>query len=350
MRYLNKKGWGWNLTSKQLKKHLFENPTLIITILEELDCHHIKHVRDKRITSALPDGDNTTSVQVILLDDGLGTVVHTRADYKGGDIFEFASYIKGCSFRNSLMFVCRLLNLEYTRDYVKPTTNETYGFLQSFNRIGTHNDDVENIVIDESTLNDYIRCAHQMFLDDNLSVDSQYKFGIHYDLHQHRILTPIRDTDGCLITFKGRTVCPDYKEKDVMKYIAYYDYYARLLLYGYYENYWDIITSDEIILVESEKAVIQADSYGTNNVVALSKKKISDEQLFKLISLNKDIVLALDKDVLINELEVIAEEFKGLCRVYAVYDTNNVLEGKQSPLDRGKDVWNELYENKIRII
>ena len=77
------------MTSKQLKKHLLDNPALIIDILEGLSCHHIKHVPNKRITAGLPDGDNTTSIQVLLLDDNLGTIVHTRSDYDGGDIFSF---------------------------------------------------------------------------------------------------------------------------------------------------------------------------------------------------------------------------------------------------------------------
>lgn len=338
------------MTSKQLKLHLLNNPTLIITILEELGCHHIKLVEGKRVMAALPDGDNQTSVQVILLDDNLGTIVHTRLDYQGGDIYNFVSYMKGCNFRNSLMFICRLLNIEYSTNYVKPTNNETYSFLRKFNRINEESEVVVNKKIPESVLDEYIYAAHQMFVDDNLTIDSQYKFGIRYDFYGQRILIPIRDTEGNLVTIKGRTIHEDYKNRNIMKYIAYYEYYARNLLYGYYENYWDILMSDEIILVESEKAVIQADGYGVNNIVALSKNKISDEQLFKLISLNKDIVLALDKDVSIEELRVIAEEFKGLCNVYAIYDDKNILVGKESPMDRGCDVWNKLYENKIKLL
>ena len=338
------------MTSKQLKLHLLSNPTLIVTILEELGCHHINIVGEKRVTSALPDGDNQSSVQVLLIDDNLSTIVHTRADYQGGDIYSFVSYIKDCSFRNSLMFICRLLNIEYSKDYVKPTINETYSFLRKFNRISEKDEVDENIKLPESVLDQYTEGAHKMFVDDNLAIDSQYKFGIHYDFHGHRILIPIRDTDGNLVTIKGRTTYEDYKERDIMKYIAYYEYYARGILYGYYENYWDILTSSEIILVESEKAVIQADGYGTNNIVALSKNKISDEQLFKLISLNKDIVLALDKDVTLNELEVIAEEFKGLCKVYAIFDHKDLLADKESPTDKGSEVWHELYRGKIRIL
>lgn len=338
------------MTSTQLKKHLLNNPDIIIRVLEELDCHGIKHIPNKRIMAALPDGDNATSIQILLENEALITVIHTRSDYKGGDIFNFIEYMKGCPFRNAFMFIARISNVKIDFTYKPKVKNETFEFLSKFTKGGLRVDSEENIVLDESVLNEYIQTAHQMFLDDNLSIDSQYKFGIHYDLYGQRILIPIRDLEGNLITIKGRTVAEDYDDKGIEKYIAYYPYHARKLLYGYYENYWDIIGKNEIILAESEKAVIQADGYDTNNVVAISKKKISDEQLYGIISLNVDVVLAFDKDVSLEELKAISEEFKGLCRVYAIYDIKGLLSGKDSPFDKGETVWNELYKNKIRIL
>lgn len=300
--------------------------------------------------AALPDGDNPTSVQILLENEVLTTVVHTRIEYKGGDIFNFVEYMKGCNFRNAFMFLARIANVEIDFTYKPKVKNETYEFLNKFTRNGLKIGSEENIILDESVLNEYIKTAHQMFLDDNLSIKSQYKFGIHYDIHGQRVLIPIRDLEGNLITIKGRTAVEDWKNKGIEKYIAYYPYHAKKLLYGYYENYWDILTKNEIIIVESEKAVIQADSYGVNNVVAISKKRISDEQLYKIISLNVDVVLALDKDVNYSELEMIAEEFKGLCKVYIVYDTEDLLNDKDSPFDRGSEVWHKLYKNKQRIL
>lgn len=338
------------MTSTQLKRHLLDNPSLIIDILESLGCHGIKHVKNRRIMCALPDGDNETSVQVLIEDEGLITIVHTRGDYTGGDIFEFVSYIKGCSFRNSLMYICRVVNVEFSTTYKPAIKNETYNFLNKFTRREMNSIDYENQQLDDTVLDEYIKTAHQMFLDDHLSIESQYKFNIHYDIHGQRILIPIRDTEGNLVSIKGRASIKNHKEQRVEKYIAYYPYKAKSVLYGYYENYWDILSCNEVILVESEKAVIQADSYGVNNVIALSKKKISDEQLYKIISLNVNVVLAFDKDVKHKELEIIANEFKGLCSVYTTYDTDDLLGEKDSPFDRGSGTWYKLYENRKQIL
>ena len=300
--------------------------------------------------AALPDGDNTTSVQVLLENDYLTTVVHTRTDYQGGDIFDFISYMNKCKFRNSFIFACRIAGVSANFTYKPRVKNETFEFLNRFTRDGLRIEEDDHEILNEEILNEYIKTAHKMFLDDYLSVESQYKFNIHYDLHRSRILIPIRDTEGNLVTIKGRTTVKDFDKKNIEKYIAYYPYSARKILFGYYENYWDILMKNEIIIAESEKAVIQADSYGVNNVVAISKKRISDEQLYKIVSLNVDVVLALDKDVGLDELKIIAEEFKGLCSVYAIYDTDDILNDKESPFDRGAQIWDTLYESKIKIL
>lgn len=337
---LNKKEGGY-LTAKQLKDYLLNNPSFIIKILEELECHHIKHIENKRITGALPDGDNQTSIQV-LLNDFLTTVVHTRSDYKGGDIYEFVSYIKKCSFRNAFMFICRLLNIDCSFTHKPKIVNKTFNFLNRFLKKEAFITNDTNVILNETILDTYIKTAHKNFLNDNISIKSQYKFGIHYDIHDQRILIPIRDTNGNLVTIKGRAIEDGCKEK----YIAYYPYSANEVLYGYYENNLNILLQNEVIIVEGEKSVMQADSYGVGNVVALSKKKISDSQLYKLISLNVDVVLALDKDVEKEEVEKMAKEFKGLAKVYAIYDKNDLLGEKDSPFDRGKDIWHELYKDK----
>jgi len=88
---------------------------------------------------------------------------------------------------------------------------------------------------------------------------------------------------------------------------------------------------------------------GVNNVVALSKSSISKEQFDLLLSLQCDIVLALDKDVEKTELIKELEQFGNMCNKYIVYDENGLLEDKDSPFDKGIEVWNNLYKSKIKV-
>lgn len=45
----------------------------------------------------------------------------------------------------------------------------------------------------------------------------------------------------------------------------------------------------------------------------------------------------------------IAEQFKGFCKVNVIYDRSNLLEYKDSPSDKGENIWNILYKNKENI-
>jgi len=191
---------------------------------------------------------------------------------------------------------------------------------------------------------------HKLFSEDGISLKIQVEMGISYDTNDSRILIPIRDTEGNLITLKGRTTIDTYKEDEIPKYLSYFDYNAVNILYGYYENYFNIIEKNEIVIVESEKSVLQAMSMGINNVVALSKHIISDKQLEIILKTQCDVVLALDKGIdrkyCLKELD----KFDNFCTKYLIYDNENILKDKDSPFDKGLNIWEKLYNQKELIL
>ena len=60
---------------------------------------------------------------------------------------------------------------------------------------------------------------------------------------------------------------------------------------------------------------------------------MSDEQARILIGLNVEVVIALDKDVPIEEVRAMCEKFYRIRNVSYVCDKRNLLEDKQSPAD-----------------
>ena len=65
--------------------------------------------------------------------------------------------------------------------------------------------------------------------------------------------------------------------------------------------------------------------------------------------------MCYDSDVSYKEKEVVRNinMLKRFTNVYIIEDKNGLLggdEGKNSPIDRGIDVWNELYANKRKIL
>lgn len=328
-----------------MKIELLNNTSLLITILETLNCHSIK-INSQRVSCALPDGDNSSSVQVVLQQE-LKTFVNTRSDFPdNSDIYTLIGYILNLDFVNSVKWLARYLKVPLNFQIRKK-----HSILSLLNDFDDDSDDefYENAIIDRNIFHEFIQMPHSKFTNDGIYADTQNKMEIMYDIFDSRILIPIKDYDGNIVTLKGRTIFDNYKELEIPKYVSYFNYRASSLLYGYYENFFDIVSNNEVIIVEAEKGVLQAMSMGVNNVVAISRKKISDEQINKLLELQCDIVFAFDKDVEYNEVCKQAEKFMGIPNIYITQDNNNLLSSKDSPFDKGLDVWDSIYAERERI-
>lgn len=336
------------MNKDELKIYLKDNPIHIKEILESLSCHHVR-ISSKRISSALPDGDNLTSIN-IKLNDSLSTTVYTRKEFENYEVQDFLSlvqFLKECSLNEAIGLICKSCNIEYNTHEKKSVKSNSYDFLKQYKRSlnkTNYIEEYEEIPIDEDIKYRFVQCACELFLDDNIDYDSQYKFGVCYDVLDNRVVFPIRsDKDGSIITFKGRTNDDEYKQKGIPKYLYYYPFKGEFYLYGLWENYYDILNSDDIIVCEAEKSVQQADSFGVNNIVAISKKTLSQYQVHKLIKLGKNVVLMFDKDVTLEEIYCECRKFRGLVNVYYVIDNIEILHNKQSPFDCGYEVFNRLY-------
>jgi DNA primase len=331
---------------EEIKLYLKDNPQNIKDILEKLGCHHVK-ISSKRVSSALPDGDNNASIQVTL-NNKLKTEIYTRTEFESFEVKDFFSliqFINECNLPEAIQYVCIQCGLKYSNSIKKSERSGSYSFLKKFKRsINKTNkiDDYEETILEESFTERFIRYECKLFSDDGINAISQEKFGVSYDILDNRVVFPIRNDTGKLLTFKGRTLESDYKIRGIPKYYYYYPYFGEYYLYGLYENYFDIISANEIYIGESEKFVMQLDSMKINNTLAVSKHTISPIQLKKLLKLGKDIVLAFDKDITLEQIFIECRKFKGLCNVYYIYDTLDLLKEKESPTDCGVDTFNIL--------
>lgn len=73
----------------------------------------------------------------------------------------------------------------------------------------------------------------------------------------------------------------------------------------------------------------------------------------------KAVTIALDKqyrsqddkefNIYVNQVKKIARLFLPYCTVYVIYDRHGLLEYKDSPSDKGSEVWWRLWKDKIQI-
>lgn len=210
---------------------------------------------------------------------------------------------------------------------------------------------------------------HDNFLKDNISIDAMNKFEIGFYLRDERITLPHRHYEnGKLISVRGRAT-NQYDIDAGRKYIPLtiqgqlYSHPSFLSLYGLWQNRETIQRLKKVIIFESEKSVLQCESFwsGNNFSVALSGRNISQRQIDILLDLGiEEVILATDKmfigtDTTLHEKDVnfilnMGRKFSPYVRTYTLFDLENLLEYKESPSDRGRNVLMRLMATKKEIV
>lgn len=186
----------------------------------------------------------------------------------------------------------------------------------------------------------------ELWRSEGISDFSMRRFQVFYDDFSDRIVYPIRNVDGKIINVSGRTVDEHWKEKGLRKYTYFKPLGILDTLYGLAENREYIILKNEVIIFEGAKSVMLADSWGIRNAVALLTCHMNPYQLKILAQLGCRVVFALDKGVNIREDDNI-KRLKRFVRVEYIWDKDDLLEEKMSPVDAGQEVWNALYEGRL---
>lgn len=269
-----------------------------------------------------------------------------------GDIITIVMDIKELGFRDALKLMHDILDLPFTMNY-KPEQKK-YNPLEVFKRVKSYcsNSDYSFKTYDENVLSDinYTRLPHINLIKEGISPKVQEEFGITYCSRQNRILFPHRHwSSGEILGIFGRTTVEIYEILGIPKYFGVIGYPKSMNLYGLYENYEEIIKSNAVIIVEGEKSVLKLKSMNYGNAVALGGHEMSLEQIKILISLNVDIIFALDKD-LDKQISIdMCNEFKGIRNTFYIDDKYDILGEKDAPVDKGLKVWNYLYKNKVKV-
>ena len=90
----------------------------------------------------------------------------------------------------------------------------------------------------------------------------------------------------------------------------------------------------------------------TNNCIELLRmmKQYQIDLLIKsgaeriIIAYDKEGETNKEREKYFNKLKSFCERYKNICNMGFIYDTKNLLELKQSPFDRGKDIFKQLYK------
>ena len=315
-----------------------------------IECHDIKyHPQKEYWTAANKTGDNKNAI-ILYDNEWLNCVNFTRQmtkTNKNTDIIDLVSYTLNVNFPQAISFICNEIGISYYHDFNEdiPESFKILDLIQSM----SFNDDVEKEKplkpISEDILTYYKPYANDLFYNDGISYCTQKEFEIGYDQFTNRITIPIRDELGNLVGVKGR-IFKEHLDEDDVKYLYIEPCAKGRVLYGLYKTLPYIKRLNRVYVFESEKAVLQAISYGYDNVVATGGKTISQHQIDMLTRLGVDIVICFDKDVKKTYIEDISNKFLDNIPIYYVYDEDNILNEKESPSDNITK-WERLIKNNI---
>lgn len=210
-------------------------------------------------------------------------------------------------------------------------------------------------VMPERIMDKYIMDVDELkfWIDEGISEDVLREYGVRYDPITDRIVYPIRNIQGEIVNVGARTLDPDYKAKGLRKYSYLQGWNGGMeVIYGLYENVQAVKKAGYLILFEGAKSVLKCASWGIRNTGAILTSHLNPNQMRILLSTcclnNVAVIFALDKDINIADDKNIKKLTKYI-NVYYLQDTDDLLEEKDSPVDKGLEVFKTLCRNKKRL-
>ena len=269
---------------------------------------------------------------------------------RSGKIISFLRNYEGLSFQDAVKKAAKLAEI----DLSNVCTSQTVSFLRMAKKLKQKKPPVVHKILDEYELSKYSKERITEWEEEGIKQDVLDLFQVRINKRDNRIVYPVYDLSGNLINIKGRTRYVNYKDLKIPKYINYYSVGTMDYFQGLNITLPFIKQSNEVIIYESVKSVMKAYGWGYKNSVSAEKHSLTEEQLSLLVKLRVNVVFAFDTDVdyRSKDIQKTIGKLKRITNVYIIIDRNGLLGGKEaknSPVDLTKEIWEELYENKLRV-
>ena len=226
-------------------------------------------------------------------------------------------------------------------------------------------------VLDEypqEILSYFTKYYHPLWLKDGITKEAMDKFQISFCIGQNKIVIPHFDINGRLVGIRARSL----EQRDIEEYGKYmpikigptmYTHQLQFNLYGIYEHQIGIQYRKSAIIAEGEKSVLLDDGYygDLSNCVACCGSTFNKYHISLLTDIlgANEIIVALDKEYVDchdEKAKKYKEKLIKLCQKYRnqatfsyIWDFDNVLKEKDSPFDRGKDIFEHLYKTRVKV-
>lgn len=281
-------------------------------------------------------------------------------------IYDLVGKVLGLDFYNSFKYVLSFFNqsiYDIAIDKISYTDENNTDF---FYRISNKEENKPLPIVDEKVMNIYYHLYYQGWIDEGITCTTMNKYNIQTSVIDQQIIIPHYDENNRLVGVRCRNLNNELVDQG-KKYMPVINNGEMLnhstgsVLYGLNFNKDNINRVRKIILFESEKSVMKLDSYMPDMSigVCLSGSSLTNKQVDILRTLNIDeVIVALDKEyhkIGDNEEKYFAKKIEDTIlkkldvfyNVSVIWDMENKLNYKDAPVDQGKEVFEELLQNRI---
>jgi len=268
----------------------------------------------------------------------------------GGNIIDFITKVDGISVRQAVQKLKAFAHITETEDGVV-TRLEASRIAKKYRHQEKPTPQTTAKPLPERYMDRYEMRKEKLqpWADEGISWEAMKRFGVRYDAVDNRIVYPVRDYAGRIFCVSGRTCDPDFKQKGIRKYTYMGSIGTLDTIYGFAENQKAIQDMKEIILFEGAKSVMMAWGWGYENCGALMTSHLSQSQFEALLRLSNfhqiRITFALDADVDITK-DARIMKLTQYAQVFWVRNRHKALEDKMAPVDKGRDIWEWLYNQR----
>ncbi len=272
-----------------------------------------------------------------------------------------------CSTYRSMKWICEQVGIDFNfKEEVKEVNNNIYNW-QNLLRYTKEHKSSENKIYSNSILYELEDCIYLPWIDEGITEETQEKYQIKWYNRNQQVVIPVRNVNGDLVGCHCRNTNPDLVA-DGMKYIPLhmlcgdeYKFQMGLELFGLNYNKVNIEKAKQVILLESPKSVMQADSFDMPNIcVGMFGMNFSIQKLKLLLNLGVEkFIIALDRqyDVMrgrewkkykikVNRIIDIIKPYAKEISIIYDDDINRLLDYKDSPTDKGQDVFIQLWNER----
>lgn len=285
------------------------------------------------------------------------------------DLFELVSRNREITLPQSMNFVASFLGIDIFSDQ----ENQEQSNLQDwkiFNKKLEKTDKIstkyQELPLYSSQILDSLNLISvQEWEREGISTNTMVTHNLRFDPVEQTVIIPHYDINNRLIGIRSRTLI-----KENEKYGKYrpavlngkmYNHPLAFNLYNIERARTPIQILKKAIVFEGEKSTLQYESFfgqESNIAVAVCGSNLIQYQASLLFSLGvNEIIIALDKQYkkpgddewkkLITNFKNISHKYGGFAKITFLYDTRGLLDYKDSPTDKGKDVFLSLFKERV---